>query len=226
MHPPVKITDEIYQIGGGNLSSPGDAAIYLINFSPHAAIVDAGCGGSLEKILNNIRASGVEPKNIEYLLITHCHYDHTGGARELKNSTGCKIVAHELDARFLENGDDTVTAAKWYGATISPIEIDRKIIEPRETISLGQREINAIHTPGHSPGSIVFVTESEGNKILFGQDVHGPLDRALLSDSEDYEKSLDLLLSLDADILCEGHYGTFKGKKKVRDFIISFKRNV
>ena len=49
---PIRITEEIFQIGGGGLSSPGDAAIYLIAFPSHTAIVDAGCGGSVEKILN------------------------------------------------------------------------------------------------------------------------------------------------------------------------------
>jgi glyoxylase-like metal-dependent hydrolase (beta-lactamase superfamily II) len=219
----MKITDEIFQIGGGGLSSPGDAAIYLIAFPSHAAIVDAGCGGSLEKILNNIKECGVEPKDIDYLLITHCHYDHTGGAQELKDAIGCKTVAHELDARFLEKGEDTITAARWYGATIEPLQIDRKISGAKEIIELGERAVEVIHIPGHSPGSIAFLTESYGERVLFGQDVHGPLDDSLLSDKEDYYKSLDILISLDADILCEGHYGIFKGKEKIKEFIKSFK---
>ena len=220
---PVKITDEIYQIGGGGLSSPGDAAVYLIAYPSHSAVVDAGCGGGIEKIINNIKECGVEPKDIEYLLITHCHYDHTGGAQELKDETGCKIVAHELDAHFLENGDDTVTAARWYGSTIEPLQVDIKITQTKGTFFLGQREIVAIHTPGHSPGSVVYLTESKSKKILFGQDVHGPLDRTLFSDKNAYQESLDLLISLDADILCEGHYGIIKGKEEIRDFISSFK---
>jgi len=66
------------------------------------------------------------------------------------------------------------------------------------------------------------VTESEGKKVLFGQDVHGPLDASLLSKREDYVESLKLLLSLKADILCEGHYGIFMDKEAVADFIESF----
>jgi glyoxylase-like metal-dependent hydrolase (beta-lactamase superfamily II) len=79
-----------------------------------------------------------------------------------------------------------------------------------------------MHIPGHSPGSMVYVTESEGKKVLFGQDVHGPLDASLLSNREDYLESLRFLLSLGADILCEGHYGVFRGKEEVADFIESF----
>jgi glyoxylase-like metal-dependent hydrolase (beta-lactamase superfamily II) len=69
---------------------------------------------------------------------------------------------------------------------------------------------------------MVYTIESEGLKILFGQDVHGPLDQSLLSDREDYVKSLNLLLSMEADVLCEGHFGVFRGKEEVADFIRSF----
>jgi glyoxylase-like metal-dependent hydrolase (beta-lactamase superfamily II) len=86
--------------------------------------------------------------------------------------------------------------------------------------------IEALHIPGHSPGSLVYVTESEGKRVLFGQDVHGPLDASLLSNLEDYLESLRFLLALDADILCEGHYGVIRGKAEVADFIRSFLRQV
>jgi len=218
----MRITDEIFQVGGGDLTSPEDAAIYLINFKGHAALVDAGCGRFSKRVIKNLRASGVDLKEIEYLLITHCHYDHTGGARDMKEATGCRLVAHEMDARYLEVGDDTVTASKWYGATMEPLFIDRKLRLPREEIQLGSRSIEAIHTPGHSPGSVVYLTQSEEKRILFAQDVHGPLDPGLLSNREDYLKSLNLILSLDADILCEGHYGVYEGRVEIEDFVRSF----
>jgi hypothetical protein len=53
------------------------------------------------------------------------------------------------------------------------------------------------------------LTESEKKKILFGQDVHGPIHPDLESNVDDYQRSLKLMLDLDADILCEGHYGFF-----------------
>ena len=218
----MKITDEIFQVGGGEFTSPEDAAIYLINFKGHAALVDAGCGRSWDRLSKNIRTCGVKPEEIEYLLITHCHYDHTGGAKEVKDMTGCKAVAHELDAQFLEAGDDRVTAATWYGASLKPFLIEKKLSLPREYIQLGDSQIEAIHTPGHSPGSVVYVAESQGLKVLFGQDVHGPLDASFLSNREDYLESLKLLLSIEADILCEGHYGIYKGKTEVENFIRSF----
>jgi glyoxylase-like metal-dependent hydrolase (beta-lactamase superfamily II) len=218
----MKITDEIYQVGGMGLTSGEDAAVYLIHFSGHAALVDAGCGDSEDRLLRNIQACGVALEKIEYLLITHCHFDHTGGVHSLKQRSGCTVVAHELDAPFLEKGDNEVTGATWYGSSIIPFTVDRRLTGPEEEIVLGERTITAIHTPGHSPGSVVYQTESEGLRVLFAQDVHGPIHPALLSNRENYLRSLELLISLEADILCEGHYGIYKGKKRVKEFIASF----
>lgn len=218
----MKVTNEIYQVGGEGLTSPEDAAIYLIDFGGSAALVDAGCGRSEDRLIHNIRSCGVNPKQIEYLLITHCHFDHTGGAKTLKERLQCRIVVHELDAQFLERGDNDVTAARWYGSSIQPFVVDRKLSKDEEEIDLGGRIVKSIHTPGHSPGSVVYQTESEGFKVVFAQDVHGPLDPSFLSSKDDYLRSLERLLSLQADILCEGHFGVYKGKKAVQRFIRSY----
>lgn len=61
--------------------------------------------------------------------------------------------------------------------------------------------------------------ESDGLKVLFGQDVHGPLHPELRSNLGDYRNSFQFLISLEADILCEGHFGIFRGKDEVRRFI-------
>jgi glyoxylase-like metal-dependent hydrolase (beta-lactamase superfamily II) len=220
---PYKITKEIFQVGGGRLTSSEDAAVYLINVNGHSALVDAGCGRSTGQLIENILACHVELDRIEYLLITHCHFDHTGGVKGLKDEIPqIIVVAHELEAPYLEKGDNTVTAARWYGAAIQPFFVDRKITGSEEDILLEDRRIKAVHVPGHSPGSMVYVVESEGQKVLFGQDVHGPLEPSLKSDLAAYKKSLELLLSLEADILCEGHYGVINGIEEVMDFIKSF----
>ncbi len=218
----MKITSEIYQVGGSGLSSAEDAGVYLVSFGNHSAIIDAGCGYSTETIIKNIISCGVKPEQVEYLFLTHCHFDHTGGAEALANAFQCKIVAHKLDAVYLESGDNSVTAASWYGSTILPFNVDIKFSGSEKKFYLGDGEIEAIHVPGHSPGSMVFLTESEGQKILFGQDIHGPLDPGLLSDRDDYIKSLKRILDLEADILCEGHYGIYQGREEVKQFIESY----
>ena len=222
MSQPITITREIFQVGGQGLTAPEDAAIYLIDFAGHAALVDAGAGRAQKRLLDHLATVGVRPEQIEYLLLTHCHYDHTGGALDLREKLGCPVVAHELDADFLERGDNEVTAASWYGAKLHPCPVDRRLSGARETLTLGGRPITALHIPGHSPGSLAYLTESEGQIVLFGQDVHGPLDLRLRSNRADYRASLERLLALEADILCEGHYGIFRGKPTVAEFIRSF----
>jgi hypothetical protein len=69
---------------------------------------------------------------------------------------------------------------------------------------------------------MVLVTEVTRKKVLFGQDIHGPLHDDLLSNRRDYITSLKFLISLEADILCEGHFGIFQGRKEVQEFIRSF----
>ncbi len=218
----MEITSEIFEVGGGDLTAPADAAIYLIKFGQESALVDAGCGLATERLLANIRKCGVDPQRIKHLLITHCHYDHTGGAAELKKRIGLDIVAHELDAPFLETGDNAVTAAKWYGAKLNPFLVDRKLTGSSGEIMLGGRKIEVFHVPGHSPGSVVYLVVSDGLRVLFAQDVHGPIDPSLLSNYKEYQASLKKLLSIGADILCEGHYGVYRGKAAVADFIGQF----
>jgi glyoxylase-like metal-dependent hydrolase (beta-lactamase superfamily II) len=219
----MEITKEIFQVAGSGLTAAEDAASYLIKLAGTAALIDAGTGAGLAKMIKNIKDCGVDPQEIAYLFLTHCHYDHTGGAPALKKRLPhLKLVAHALEAPYLEKADQDVTAASWYGATIKPVPIDLKWPGASATFPLAGRSLEGYHIPGHSPGSAVYVMESQGLKVLFGQDVHGPVVPSLLSNRDDYRRSLHLLLDLEADILCEGHYGIYRGKKEVAAFIRRF----
>jgi glyoxylase-like metal-dependent hydrolase (beta-lactamase superfamily II) len=218
----IKIIDDIRQVGGSNLTGAGDASVYLVCFKNHAAVIDAGCGNGHGQLVENISACLPDNVEVSHLLLTHCHYDHTGGAEAVRRQFGCKVVCHELDAVFLEKGDSNVTAASWYGATLQPFSVDIKIRQPLTKIEIGNDEILAYHCPGHSPGSVVYVVEKEEKTILFGQDIHGPLHSTLLSNRKDYLNSLKLIMGLNVDILCEGHFGIFRGKNEVRRFVGSY----
>ena len=217
-----KILSNLWQVGGAEFSCPDDAAVYLVRFGEKAMLIDAGSGGGHTALISNIANCLHDMAKIEYLLLTHCHFDHTGGAEAVRDEYGCQIVCHTLDAVHLERGDGEVTAASWYGSWMAPLNIDVKIEKDLQTIQIGNGRITAYHWPGHSPGSLVYTTEMEGRRILFGQDVHGPLHPSLLSDPAAYQTSLGKLLALDADILCEGHFGVFHGKEAVKSFIQSF----
>ncbi len=219
-----KIKDNLWQVGGGGLTDPGDAAIYLVRFGDKAALIDAGCGQAHSRLKKNISECLPQNVQLEYLLLTHCHFDHTGGAEAVRREFGCLIVAHELDAVYLESGDSEVTAASWYDARLEPLSVDLKLRGEESTLEIGSGSITAIHWPGHSPGSVVYTTHIDGQLVLFGQDVHGPVHPALLSDEEQYQASLKKLIALNADILLEGHFGIFRTKQEVREFIRSFMR--
>ena len=215
----MKILENLWQVGGAGYTTVEDAAVYLVRFGEKAVLIDAGCGNEPEALDENISEVLPPEVEIEYLLLTHCHYDHTGGAEAVRNRYGCRIVAHRLDAAYLESGDNTVTAANWYGARMNPLKIDHKIEEKKETFRIGRGKLTAYHCPGHSPGSVVYFAQIDSIRVLFGQDVHGPLEASFLSDRENYTRSLRFMMSLNADILCEGHFGIYRGKEKISHFI-------
>ncbi|MBE9542844.1 MAG: MBL fold metallo-hydrolase [Proteobacteria bacterium] len=218
----MEIMENLWQVGGAEYTSVEDAAIYLIRFGEKAALIDAGCGSDHDSLVDNISEVLPPDTEIEYLFLTHCHYDHSGGADRVRNQYGCKIVAHELDAEYLENGDSQVTAANWYGARMNPLKIDHKIKDRKQVFQVGSGELTAYHCPGHSPGSVVYLAQLDTNRVLFGQDVHGPLDASFLSNRDDYKRSLKFMIELKADILCEGHFGVYQGKEEVGRFIKSY----
>lgn len=219
-----RIADNLWQVGGSELTDPADAAIYLVRFGNKAALVDAGCGRGHARLTKHI-AECLEPDDkLEYLLLTHCHFDHTGGAEAVRKEFGCRIVAHELDAVYLESGNNEVTAASWYGSRLKPLPVDVKLQGEESNLAIGDGTVTALHWPGHSPGSVVFTAQMGDLLVLFGQDVHGPIHPALLSDARQYQASLTKLAALNADLLLEGHFGVFETKEEVRQFIESFLR--
>ena len=214
-----EITGGIYLIGGPNITSSDDAAIYLIDFSGVLVLIDAGVGRSALQIVRNIEMLGLNPANISHLILTHCHIDHIGSAPFFNERYGTKILIHELDAKAVETGDSLKTAANWYGTTFPPTHVDQKLKGSHEILKFGSEELHCLHTPGHTPGSIAIYMDRDGKRVLFGQDIHGPFNDAFGSDIEAWKKSMQTLLALNADILCEGHFGSYQPKDNVRDYI-------
>jgi glyoxylase-like metal-dependent hydrolase (beta-lactamase superfamily II) len=217
-----KILHHLWQVGGEGLTAPGDAAIYLIRFGDQAALVDAGCGRAHARLTANIDDCLGSEAGLSHLLLTHCHFDHCGGAEAVRQTYGCKIVAHTLDAVYLEAGDSEVTAASWYGFRLNPLPVDIKIDLQETPITIGSGSLTARHWPGHSPGSLIYYTKVDDQLVLFAQDVHGPIHPSLKSDPRRYQQSLGQMLELDADLLLEGHFGIIEGKPAVRRFIQSY----
>ncbi len=214
-----EIVSGVYQIGGAGITNADDAAVYLIDFAGEQVVIDSGAGRSFSQLVNNIEELGFSPTKISKLILTHCHIDHIGSAPFFKKQYGAKIVIHELDAQAVETGDSQKTAASWYGADFPPTKIDEKLTGANGMLKFGEDALQWLHTPGHTPGSISLYMERDGKIILFGQDIHGPFHKAFGSDINLWKKSMQKLLDLNADILCEGHFGIYQPKEKVRDYI-------
>ena len=214
-----EIISGVYLIGGPGITSADDAAIYLIDFTGTLVLIDAGAGKNSSQIVCNIEMLGLNPANLSHLILTHCHIDHIGSAPFFNERYGTKILIHELDAKAVENGDSLKTAANWYGTTFPPTAVNQKLKDVHEILKFGLEELHCLHTPGHTPGSIALYLDRDGKRVLFGQDIHGPFHSAFGSDIEAWKKSMQILLALNADILCEGHFGIFQPKERVRGYI-------
>lgn len=222
-HPEV-IADGVYLIGGPGISRSDDATVFIIDFSGELVMIDSGAGGSSKILKKNTEDAGLNPGKISTLILTHCHIDHIGSAPWFRENFGCRIVIHDLDADALEKGDPVKTAANWYDTTFPPTPVDKRLTGDHEVMIFGGEELHCLHTPGHTPGSISLYLDRGGKRILFGQDIHGPFFPAFGSDKSLWRISMQKLMDLEADILCEGHFGIFSDKDQVKQYIRRYLR--
>ena len=222
-----KVALNVFAVGSDSLSGSGDCMVYAIGVGNNGiCLIDAGTVYA-SKILQNIDASELKGRQLDHLILTHCHYDHIGAAHIFKEKCpNLKIYAHDWDVPAIqgERGTEGMTAASWYGADLIPVRVDYVFKKDVEVINLDRTKFSVFHIPGHTPGSIAVLIETEGKKILFGQDIHGPFMDEFHSNIKDWANSMKKLMGLDADILCEGHFGIYYGKEKVKDFIGGYLR--
>jgi glyoxylase-like metal-dependent hydrolase (beta-lactamase superfamily II) len=214
-----EIHDGIYLIGSSDITDAKDCCIYLLNLDEELVLIDSGAGSSVNAIIANINKLGFTSTPLSTIVLTHCHIDHVGGAAAIQQKYGASIVMHTLDAIPLESGDQRMTAAYWYGVKFQPLPIDLKFEGEQHTISIGTHELVLLHTPGHTPGSISAYIDRSGKRVLFGQDIHGPFLADFGASMKDWTRSMKRLLSLNADILCEGHFGIYQSNKKLTAYI-------
>jgi glyoxylase-like metal-dependent hydrolase (beta-lactamase superfamily II) len=220
-----KICENVCLVGSSSLTDPGDCMVYLVKAGGKAVLIDAGTGRDTEAMLANVQAAGVEPETLSAIILTHCHVDHIGGANEIRERTGAKVHAHKGDAQAIEQAIPRFTVERYYGMKLGPIPVDVRVSGESGEFDFAQDELSWVHTPGHTPGSMAVVYGNPaGGKVLFGQDIHGPFEPGYDSNMEDWRESMKRLLALEADILCEGHFGVFEPAAEVRRFIEGYLR--
>jgi glyoxylase-like metal-dependent hydrolase (beta-lactamase superfamily II) len=218
----LSVSQDVYIVGGADLSHPYDCSVYLVDGGEEMVLIDTGAGEGFELIVDNIRSLGLRPDKLKAVIATHSHIDHIGALFRFREEYGVEVIAHELDTEAIETG--TGSGAEYYGVSYQSCKVDVILRGTEGTLRCGRRDLKVIHIPGHTPGSIGVYLDA-GTRILFGQDVHGPY--FLKGSNTDQAKiSLRRLADLDADILCEGHFGVYEPKEEVRRYIEGHLRNL
>ena len=223
MNRPCKVWEDVYLAGSSDISHSMDCCVYLVD-AGEIVLIDAGAGKSTSRLVDNIQALGFMLERLSTVIVTHAHIDHIGSLYDLKKKYGIQIIAHELDSVAIESGKKV--GAEYYGVKYQPCDIDIKLTGEDVNLKIGGCEFRFLHIPGHTPGSVAVVLETGGKKVLFGQDIHGPYHLALGGEPEKAVNSLVKLRDLEADILCEGHYGIITPAVKVKAFIQEFIDNL
>jgi len=181
-----------------------DSNVYLIK-SSKPIIVDTGTGQGIyfKKMVENIEKF-CSISSIKTIVLTHMHFDHTGGAGKLQRMTGAKVLIHRDDAGHVMTGDNVATGARMFGGSMEPLNASN--ID--NAVDGGDVTLKVIHTPGHSPGSISLYEEK--SKSLFSGDTifaDGSTGRWDLigGDYNQLLNSVKKLSALDVKNLYPGH---------------------
>jgi hydroxyacylglutathione hydrolase len=219
----MKLTGDVHVVGGGRygfgLSGPLDCHVYLLNGGSELALVDVGLGmaGDFDRILDNIRADGLDPRAIRKIILTHYHADHAGAAHKAQARLEAEVLASSRAAPAIRAGDETAPAldvAKAVGFyppdfTLAPCPVHTELHEG-DVIQVGALRLQVWETPGHCDGHLSFLVSGGERTYLVGADLVFWGGRVLLQNIHDcridaYAESMHKIAALDFDALLPGH---------------------
>ena len=209
---------------------PGLAACYLRVQDGEAAFVETNTTHAVPKLLAALEREGLSPEQVRWVIVTHVHLDHAGGAAALMAACPkATLVAHPRAARHLIDPTKLVASASAvYGAarfeelygTIGPIPEARvRIVEDGGSLALGSASLRFLHTRGHANHH--FVVHDPARDTVYTGDsfglVYPRLQRAgrfafYTTSPTDFDpaaarESVDRILGLHTSTACPTHFG-------------------
>lgn len=224
-----RFEQDIYAVDAGYVR-PLLAAIHLIVEDGRVAVVDTGSKDSLARTLDALHELGLNADSVDYVVLTHIHLDHAGGAGSMMRVFGnARLVVHPRGVRHMVDPATLVAGVtavygeaevrRLYGE-ILPIEAQRIIAATHQlSIDLAGRELVCLDTPGHARHHIALLDSRSGG--IFTGDIFGLSYRELDSDGRQFifptttpvqfdpqamHASLDLLMSYQPPFVYLTHY--------------------
>jgi glyoxylase-like metal-dependent hydrolase (beta-lactamase superfamily II) len=212
--------------------SEGVVQLYLVR-GAKAALVDTGVSTApLAYLAPALRGAGLDLADVDLVVNTHGHFDHTGGNAIVKKASGAKIEIHANDAIYCVSAEHHASVfrrpfdmlglagtveeqAAWILEQAGDSAgVDRKLVDG-DALDLGRGvRFQVLHTPGHTAGSICLYWEDEG-VLLSGDAVQGRGSRAgglpIYESPYAYRESLERLMHLPTRLLLLGHRFNCRG---------------
>ena len=140
---PFKVFDNLYHVGLGFVDA------WLIPTSAGIIMIDTTWEPYVDHVMDNIKTLGFDLKDIKYILISHGHLDHFGGAAKIQQASGARVGAIEEDWQMIEE----VGRQPGRNGAAPPLVPKRDmVIKDGDTLTLGDTSLKFYKTPGHTPG--------------------------------------------------------------------------
>ncbi|MGQ9720999.1 MAG: MBL fold metallo-hydrolase [Candidatus Jordarchaeum sp.] len=201
----MKVTEQIFYFPGINF----DCNVFLIkdDSSGELTLIDCGTGFFFDRQIQRISQDGLDPQNISRVILTHVHFDHSGGLINFVREYSPEVNVFHLEADSIEKGGNGLLLAREFGLEFTPTKVHKRLKEG-EIIKAGSFNLEVLNTPGHTKGSICLYDRN--SKVLFSGDTvftYGSFGRVDFptGDSRQMIQSLIELSKLDVQYLLCGH---------------------